>query len=262
MTLTEWLQSLHTSALAVVIVGGFLAATLVAGYLVGRFTSREIRLQHNDLAGFILAVIGVVYAVLLGFVAIGVWERFENAESRTYDEAANLTVVYRDASSFPQGHQLRAGITRYAQTVIDEEWPKMLQGSRSLAARREVEALDLTVRSLPVNNAREQNIHAEMLQAMDTTLGDRDERTSIDAHGINVVMWVVLALGAFITVGFTYLFGFRQTLMQQLMIGSLSVLIGLMLFLTFSLDYPFRGDIAVAPDAFENALRTFALIGR
>ena len=138
----------------------------------------------------------------------------------------------------------------------------MRQGGRSLPARREVEAIDVAVRELPVNNARQQNVQSQMLQAMEETLDDRDERMSIDAHGINVIMWIVLAAGAIITVGFTYLFGFRQTLMQQLMIGSLSLLIGLMLFLTFSLDYPFRGAISVAPDAFENALRTFALIGR
>jgi len=52
----------------------------VAGYLVARFTPGDIRLAHNDRAGFILAVIGVVYAVLLAFVAIGTWERFNQAE--------------------------------------------------------------------------------------------------------------------------------------------------------------------------------------
>jgi Protein of unknown function (DUF4239) len=262
MMLVQWLQSLSTWALAFVIVGGFLVTTACTGFVVGRFTSAEVRAQHNDLAGFILAVIGVVYAVLLGFVAIGVWERFENAEARTYDEAANLTVVYRDASSFAQGHALRAAISRYVETVIDDEWPKMRQGERSLAARRDVETIDTAVRGLAVADARTANIQAQMLQAMDGTLSDRDERMSIDAHGINELMWFVLAAGAVLTVGFTYLFGFKQTLMQQLMVGSLSLLIGLVLFLTFSLDYPFRGDVSVAPDAFENALRTCALIGR
>jgi Protein of unknown function (DUF4239) len=262
MTIAQWLQSLPTWVLALVIVGGFLAVTLYAGYAVGRFTSDEVRRQHNDLAGFILAVIGVVYAVLLGFVAIGVWERFENAEARTYDEAANLALVYRDASSFPQARGLRAAIARYVNTVIDDEWPKMKEGGRSLAARQEVEKIDAAVRELRVPDARAANVQAQMLGAMGNALSDRDERMSIDAHGINEIMWLVLAVGAIVTVGFTCLFGFKQTLMQQLMVGSLSLLIGLVLFLTFSLDYPFRGDVAIRPDAFENALRTFALIGR
>jgi hypothetical protein len=259
--LEQLLQSLPTWLLAIVIVGGFLIVTVIAGFLVGKFTSQEVRAQHNDLAGFILAVIGVVYAVLLGFVSIGVWQRFDNAEARTYDEAANLTVVYRDAGSFPEVHRLRAAITAYAQTVIAEEWPKMREGNGSIEARARIEAVDWIVRNLPVDNPRQQNVQAQMLQAMDVNLSDRDERMSIDSRGINEIMWVVLAAGAIITVGFTNLFGFRQTLMQQVMIGSLSLLIGLVLFLTFSLDYPFRGDVSVGPEAFENALRTFKLIG-
>ncbi len=66
-------------------------------------------------------------------------------------------------------------------------------------------------------------------------------------------MWIVLIVGAYVTVGFTYLFGFDQTSMQQLMIGGLSFLIGLVLFLIVALDYPFRGSIAVQPEAFRSA---------
>jgi hypothetical protein len=36
----------------------------------------QVRRQHNDVAGFIYAVLGVVYAVLLGFATIVVWEDF------------------------------------------------------------------------------------------------------------------------------------------------------------------------------------------
>ena len=44
-------------------------------------------------------------------------------------------------------------------------------------------------------------------------------------------MWIVLVAGAYITVAFTYLFGFERRVMQQLMIGGLSLTIGLVLFL-------------------------------
>ena len=99
----SWLESLPTLRAGIVVVGGFVVLALAIGYLVARFTSREIRTAHNDRAGFILAVIGVIYAVLLAFVAIGVWERFQQAEARSYEEAGALATVYRDAGSFPDG---------------------------------------------------------------------------------------------------------------------------------------------------------------
>jgi hypothetical protein len=79
----------------------------------------------------------------------------------------------------------------------------------------------------------------------------------MDANGINGLMWLVLILGAVVTVAFTYLFGFDKTVMQELMVGGLSFLIGLVLFLTAALDYPFQGSISVAPDAFRALLVTF-----
>src|ERR1700735_5146519 len=102
-----WIESLPTAGAGGVIGGGFVLLTIIVGYLVDRFAPREVRIAHNDLAGFILAVIGVIYAVLLAFVTIGVWERYEQAESRSFDEATNLAVAYRDADAFPQSRELR-----------------------------------------------------------------------------------------------------------------------------------------------------------
>jgi hypothetical protein len=257
-----WLESLPTDGLAFVVVGGFVVFTLLIGWVLGKITSSEVREAHNDLAGFILAVIGVVYAVLLAFVAIGVWERFDGAESRTYDEAGALGIVYRDAGSFPQGTQLRADLHRYTDLVINDEWEKMRVGKQSETADELLEKADRDVRALPVPSARLQDIHAEMLTQLSAALLGRDARLSEDATGISPLMWAVLAIGAAVTIAFTYLFGFRHPAMQMLMTGSLGFLISLVLFLTIALDYPFRGSISVSPEAFRTLQETFASIGQ
>ncbi len=256
-----WLESLPTVLAGIVTVGGFVISTLVLGYLVSRFTSTEVRAAHNDRAGFILAVIGVIYAVLLAFVAIGVWERFQEAESRTYEEAAAIATVYRDSSSFPQGGQIRATLRAYLHSIIDEEWPHMHKGEKSHESDALLEAVEREVRDLPVNSMRLQNIHAQMLAAKATALVNRQARLTMDFIGINGVMWGVLIAGAYLTVGFTYLFGFEREIMQQLMIGGLSLMIGLVLFLVLSLDYPYRGSIAVQPEAFRSLIEHLGSMG-
>lgn len=249
-----WLESLSTGLAGIVVVGGFVVTTLVMGLVVARCTSSEIRSAHNDRAGFILAVIGVVYAVLLGFVAIGVWERFDAADTRSYDEAAELATVYRDADSFPGGMAVRATLEKYAASVVDDEWPTMRRGIRIDAPNPSLELADHEVRALPVTSARLAGIQSEMLSAMNTAVMDRQTRLTVGFTGINGIMWLVLVAGAYVTVAFTYLFGFERTVMQQLMIGGLSLIIGLVLFLTLALDYPFRGSIAVGPEAFQALL--------
>jgi len=257
-----WLESLPTFWAGVVVVAGFLFSTLFVGYLVATFTSEEIRAAHNDRAGFILAVIGVIYAVLLAFIAIGVWERFQGAEARTYDEAGSLATVYRDAGSFPEEtERLRVALRAYVHSVIDHEWPQMSRGARSPISDALLEAADRDVRALPANTPRLQNIQAQMLSAMDTALMDRQTRLTIDFNGINEILWAVLIVGAYLTVAFTYFFGFERRSMQQLMIGALSLMIGLVLFLVVALDFPYRGSIAVEPEAFRSLLETFKAIG-
>ncbi len=257
-----WLESLSTFWAGVVIVGGFLLSTLFVGYLVATFTSLEIRAAHNDRAGFILAVIGVIYAVLLAFIAFGVWERFQQAEERTYDEAGSLATVYRDAGSFPGARdELRSTLRAYVRSVIDHEWPQMRRGARSPISDALLEAVDRDVRALPASSPQQQDVQAQMLTAMDTALMDRQTRLTIDFNGINGILWAVLIVGAYLTVAFTYFFGFDRAIMQQLMIGALSLMIGLVLFLVLSLDFPYRGSIAVEPEAFRSLIETFKAIG-
>jgi hypothetical protein len=260
-TLGVWFENLPTAGAGMIIVGGFLLLTIVVGYLVDRFAPREVRIEHNDLGGFILAVIGVVYAVLLAFVTIGVWERFEQAESRSFEEAANLAVVYRDADIFPQSRELREAVRSYTESVIVDEWPLMRHGGQSPKADAHLERVDKIVRTLPVDGPRRQDVHEQMLAAVNTAQTDRDTRLSEDATGIDPLMWVVLVVGAVLTVGFTFLFGFRHSMMQQLMTGSLGLLISLVLFLTVAMNYPYRGTISVQPEAFHSAMRTYDAIG-
>jgi hypothetical protein len=259
--MVAWFESLPTFFAGIIVVGGFVIVSMAMGYAVSRLTSEEIRTAHNDRAGFIIAVIGVIYAVLLAFVAISVWERFQQAETRSYEEAAAIATVYRDAGSFPSERRIRPILRAYVHSVINVEWPRMQRGDRSAISNVLLVAADGQVRGLPATSLRLANIQSQMLGAMDIALGDREARLTIDSSGINKLMWLVLVAGAVITVAFTFLFGFDRTLMQQLMIGALSLLIGLVLFLTLALDYPFRGSIAVGPDAFRSLLETFNAFG-
>jgi hypothetical protein len=69
--------------------------------LARRWVSVEILKLNNEVAGFIYAVIGVLYAVLLGFTAIIVWEQFDKAQAGVDQEANELADLYRHAQAFP-----------------------------------------------------------------------------------------------------------------------------------------------------------------
>jgi hypothetical protein len=70
--------------------------------LVQRLVPTDRRKQHNDVAGFIYAVLGVSYAVLLGLVLIAVWEKWDAADTLTADEANELAGIFYWAHALPQ----------------------------------------------------------------------------------------------------------------------------------------------------------------
>jgi heme/copper-type cytochrome/quinol oxidase subunit 2 len=259
---SAWIESLPSPISGTIVVGTFVVLALVLTFATDRLTPRLVRREHNDLTGFILAVVGVIYAVLLAFVTIGVWERYEQAAARTFDETGMLTVAYRDADVFPQSAELRSTIRAYAEAVVDDEWPKMRDGEASQRADALMERVDRIVRTLPARSPSQQNVHAQMLSAINQAQNDRDARLSEDAGGVNELLWIVLVAGAVITIAFTFLFGFRNIAMHLLSTGGLALLIGLVLFVAIAMNYPYRGGITVPAEAFHSALHEFSSLSR
>ena len=68
----------------------------MAGPLVVRRLVRLDRLRtNNEVAGFKFATVGVLYAVLLAFAIIVVWEKFNVSENDVAREAGAAVAIYR-----------------------------------------------------------------------------------------------------------------------------------------------------------------------
>jgi hypothetical protein len=76
-------------------------------------------------------------------------------------------------------------------------------------------------------------------------------------EGMPGVLWAVLVFGAVVVVGFTYLFGLRNTGAHSLMVMSLTAVIALALFTIGALEYQFCGGARIGPGAFELILERF-----
>lgn len=232
--------------------------------LVQRLYSTDQRKQHNDVAGFIYAVLGVAYAVLLGLMLIAVWEKWNAAEALTTDEANELAGIFWFAHALPQpeGRHIQQLVRSYDQVVVEEEWPLMEQGEASPKAWATLDDLRATILGLdPPTGAQQvrydQMRYEEILEQLHDLGNARRERLLAAEQGLPPILWVVLILGGVITVGFTYLFGLNNTLVHLLMVAALALIISMSLFTVAALDYPFKGDIHIHPTAYENDLERF-----
>ena len=227
--------------------------------LVQRLVPLRLRKEHNDVAGFIYAVLGVIYAVLIALVVIAVWEDFAAARDTVERESSELDDVFRLANSLPEpeARQLQELARSYARVVVDEEWALMAQARTSPRAWELLDEMTLHFENVEVRTKAEQVRYAEALARMDELADARNARLVEAGEGIPTVVWGVLAVGGILVVGFAYLFGLENTLVHNLMVGALALLISSVLFTIGVLEYPFSGDVRVSPEAFELVLERF-----
>jgi len=237
----------------ILFVGALPAAAVVFGLFLRRRFGVEVLARHNEVAGFIYAVLGVVYAVLLGFTAIIVWEQFRHAEQVVEREANSLGDLYRNAQVFPFDvrRQVESQVSAYARLVVEKEWPAMAEGKESPEAWETYNQLWRTYQDFKPQDDHQRVWYAESVRRLNE-LGDHRRDRLVNAHSaVPGIIWVVLLGAGAITIGFTFLFGTPNAWAHGLMIFGLAITIGVVLLSIFALEHPFGGITRVKPEAFE-----------
>ena len=233
-----------------------LAATglSIAGLLVARkvFDLQKLRESH-EVGGYLLSVVGTLYAVLLGLIVVDAMAKFQNARLVTEEEANNLADVFVLAASLPKDlcNHVRKDCIQYADQVIKSEWPKMDKGEVDIEARRIIVHMNVELSTFEPQTENQKAIYPLLLSAVSDVWHTRRERTNFAIHGPPVVEWVSLAIGSIITVFFTYFFNSAHLKIQIVMTSMVALLISLNLYLFLLFSYPFSGDVCVGPEPFE-----------
>jgi hypothetical protein len=214
---------------------------------------------NNEVAGFKFATIGVLYAVLLAFTVILVWERFSSAETDVAQEAGAAATIYRLSNGIEvgPGAVLRARLTDYLNSIVSQDWPAMEQGTGSPAATSTLNSLYASTMAYAPADGRETAVFAEVLHQLDLMTQARRERLVLAAGIVPTVIWLVLLAGALMTLGFTFFFGAENLLAQTMMTGALCVMIFAGLLVIVAIDRPFAGSVKVQPEAISRVLADF-----
>ncbi len=251
----------------VLVVCGASLAAVLGLTLVQRLVPTTTRKEHNEVAGFIYAALGVIYAVLLALVVIAVWEEFGRARVTVESEANALAEIFWLAHALPEPerHHLQELARSYAEVVVDEEWPLMEQGRTPLMKQSRatprgwvlIDEIRSTLQEYEPRTEAGQELDAEGLDQVQRLADARRTRLVAAEESIPTVLWVVLVVGGVMAVGFTYLFGLESTWAHALMVASLAGVIALVLFTIGVLDHPFSGGARIGTSAFELVLNRF-----
>ncbi len=228
--------------------------------IVRRYVRLERLRTNNEVAGFKFATVGVIYAVLLAFAIVIVWERFNLADSEVAKEASAAATVFRLTQGLNAAHgaAVRQATADYLTAAIARDWPAMAQGRSSHAVTQTLTGIYDAVLKPAAPGSNEALVIADILRNVDAISEARRTRLVISTGAVPSIIWIVLFVGAFLTIGFTFFFGTANLRAQALMSGALSILIFGGLLTIISIDHPFSGTVHVGPEALEAVIEDFA----
>src|ERR671910_2197303 len=196
----------------VLVVCGACLAAVVGLVVVQRLVPATIRKENNDVAGFIYAVLGVIYAVLLALVVIATWEEFGRARVTVEAEANALAEIFWLAHRLPEpeGRELQELCRSYAEEVVNEEWPLMERGETPSLERSEessrawvlIDDIRATIQGYEPRTLAGEQLYAEGLDQVQRLADARRTRLVAAEEGLPTALWVVLFVGGIVVVGF------------------------------------------------------------
>ncbi len=232
----------------------------VAGLLVFsmvRNRQADLKTEH-EIADPYSQFVGMLFAVLLGFMVADAMQRFELARQTVELEASSLANIYRMADGLPDANRARVQnlCLVYSDEVV-KAWPLLAKKQISNTTWDTYRKLWKEVTLYEPVTARQCGTQQAMLPCM-ASLGD-SRRMRVDAlhNGMSPVLWGILIVGGVATIVFTYFFSSSNLKEQMVMVAIVSLVICLNIFLLACYDDPFCGDVMISPTAFETQSRLF-----
>jgi len=198
-----------------------------------------------------LPPLGIIFGLLVAFVAGQVWSDVERAKTAVNREASALRAVVLLAGSFPGEPEtrLRALVQRHITEAVTQEWPAMARqrATLTIAPPALAEALQLTVALTPRGEGQAA-AQREIVASLQNALDARRQRILISQSDVNWVKWAGLLLQAACTLVAIAMVHCDNRLTAALAMALFATGVALSLLLIASHNRPFTGEVSVGPD--------------
>lgn len=240
---------------------GVIVGISVGGLFLFRKVVSHTRLESaNPVSSTVFQLGGVLYAVLVAFVVVVVWEQFGAAEDATTDEATAVADLLRDSAALPAEYreEVQQRLVAYTRNVIDIEFPRMRRGEPVDEQSDQLTAVWDSYLKVQPETRNEIAFFDHAIVRLNDLTADRQLRVSTGDAQVPGELWVLLLGGGGVVMTFTFLLGTRDLAVHALAVGLTSALLGFVIYLIFALEHPYVGALSVSPAPYANVLRDWA----
>jgi hypothetical protein len=254
----SWVYAVPSWLVALSFIVG-LSVLSVTGLLIVHRCLRPSEIDHNDVAGPIVATVGTVLAVMLSFMVVTMWQEYDQAAGVVATEAGEIADLYHEARALTPSTRdaIRGGLKIYVAQLVDDEWPLMRSGRISETARATLFRVVDAVEGFDPRTMAQQNAQADAITHAHNILDARRARLFANAQAVPPILWTMMVFIALVTIAASYLFRVRSLAAHVVMTVALASVIAAIFAMIAELDLPFRGDLQIPPAAYAQDVRVF-----
>jgi hypothetical protein len=260
----DWLLDLPVRWMALVV---FVAIYLVAGgvyLIVTRLAINERAKSFKAVSPGMLPPLGILFALLVSFIAVDVWKDFDRAKVAVTTEASALRAFVLLARAFPdeQRARLYALINGHIDESVNNEWPEMAQQRATLSTLPSAltEELQNTL-ALKASNDSQRAAQPEMLKALHSALDARRQRIVISQSSLGTVKWAGILLQGLCTLIAIAMVHSDNRLSCAITLTLFATGIALSVLLIAAYSHPFTGELSVGPELLKQVIASEATVG-
>jgi hypothetical protein len=225
----------------------------IVGLLATRRLLRRLdMISHHEVGGFLLSVVGTIYAVILGLIVVDSLAKFQLAREMTEREANALASLVLLSNHLPpeQRDRVHGLAVAYADHVMNREWSMLDDGKSDPEAQATALRLIEAITDFEPKTGRQQATYEKGLDAVGEFWNARRYRVVTAAQSVPGAEWFLLIAGGMITVTFTYFFKLDHTRVHVAMTSLVATIIALNLYMVLMFGYPYSGEVKVSSDSF------------
>jgi hypothetical protein len=247
----DWLhEHLLGMALAAFAASFVLAAAVYL--LVIRLATGERGRAFARVSPGMLPPLGIIFGLLVGFLAVQVWNDHDEARLAVDREASALRSVELLSEQFPGAPRddLRRLVRRHVRVAVNEEWPAMADQRATLTPVPAALGASLQLAlALQPRDEGQRIAQRELVESLESALEARRERILISESSVNWGKWsgvVFLAVLTLLAIAFVHSENRLATALAMAIFASAAAA---SITIIAAQERPFSGQFRVSPDA-------------
>jgi hypothetical protein len=232
-------------------------------WLRKRLKARETPVKPDELAGHFLGIMGLIYAVVVGFVVASAWQDYDHVAEMSIQEERDASNLFQIVDAYARSDtaarkelaRIHDGVKLYAFDM-QGEWKQMERNERlcsdeyackdhtqsSYFVSRGSDEMANEIYSLPAESLNELSFKDELSAAVTDLLALKNHRRHhYTEGGLPPSLWFAFIIGAVILIGTSYFVGNQDASSQRVRTCAFFAMIFMMFTLTAMFENPFTG---------------------